>query len=157
MTPEENTREHFKSEQPFTNLDDANQCIASLRGELRAIRDSVPENCVVICREGGGLEDVASSVALSVNKLAKLVRERRDVFNRLYFVELDPETDKPLHGSTGYAVHRDSETIADGFMSVQGAALFAGLANAYGPEKAARFIKTLEHLSTMFKNFNYPI
>jgi hypothetical protein len=31
--------------------------------------------------------------------------------------ELDPETDHPRLGSTGYAIHRDSDVLADGIQT----------------------------------------
>lgn len=69
-----------------------------------------------------------------------------------FFVELDPETDKPLKGSTGYAVHKDSEVVADGFEYVQYAAMFAGLANAIGPDEASDLMKMLRKVP----EFSYP-
>lgn len=69
-----------------------------------------------------------------------------------YFVELDPETDKPLKGSTGFAVHKDSDLVADGFEYVQYAAMFAGLANAVGPDEAAELMRMLRKVP----EFSYP-
>jgi hypothetical protein len=50
--------------------------------------------------------------------------------------ELDPETDRPRLGSTGYAIHRDSEVIADGIPTPELAQYLCHAANVL-PELVA--------------------
>ncbi len=45
------------------------------------------------------------------------------------YPERDPETDKPRLGSTGYAIHRDSEVIADGIQTPELAEYLCHAAN----------------------------
>ncbi len=50
--------------------------------------------------------------------------------------ELDPETDRPRLGSTGYAIHQDSEVIADGIQAPEVAEYLCHAANVL-PELVA--------------------
>ena len=50
--------------------------------------------------------------------------------------ELDPETDRPRLGSTGYAIHQDSEVIADGIQTPELAEYLCHAANVL-PELVA--------------------
>lgn len=50
--------------------------------------------------------------------------------------ELDPETDRPRLGSTGYAIHHDSQVIADGISTPELAEYLCHAANVL-PELVA--------------------
>ena len=45
------------------------------------------------------------------------------------YAEREPETDRPRLGSTGYAIHRDSEVIADGIQTPELAEYLCHAAN----------------------------
>lgn len=45
------------------------------------------------------------------------------------YPERDPDTDKPRLGSTGYAIHRDSEVIVDGIQTPELAEYLCHAAN----------------------------
>lgn len=94
-------------------------------------------------------EDVDKALAALTNHSAK----KESPALGFYFVELD--NDKPRLGSTGYAVHKDGEVIADGFSAVAQAATFAGLANIYGPEKTAETMLSAAAGDPLFM-FNFP-
>ena len=67
--------------------------------------------------------------------------------------ELDPETDRPRLGSTGYAIHRDSDVIADGIPASELAEYLCHAANVL-PELVA----AIKHLQQNWeKNLTKPM
>ena len=67
--------------------------------------------------------------------------------------ELDPETDRPRLGSTGYAIHQDSEVIADGIPTPELAEYLCHAANVL-PELVA----AVKHLQQSWgKNLTEPM
>ncbi len=61
--------------------------------------------------------------------------------------ELDPETDRPRLGSTGYAIHHDSQVMADGIQTAELAEYLCHAANVL-PELVA----AAKHLQQNWEN-----